>query len=84
MVTRVVPIVVIVLSLLSAAVSEAQEKGQSGLTMGYPGSIGFLWHPTDRVGIRPEIAFGLSSTDSSNSFRVTAGIWDSASAGSSI
>jgi Outer membrane protein beta-barrel domain len=63
MVTRVVPIVVVVLSLISAVAAEAQETGQAGLTMGYPGSIGFLWHPTDRVGIRPEISFGLSSGD---------------------
>ncbi len=63
MVTRVVSIVVIVASLVSAARSEAQEKGQAGLTMGYPAAVGILWHPIDRVGIRPEVSFASSSSD---------------------
>ena len=30
----------------------AQERGQFGLTTGYPAAIGVVWHVTDRFGIR--------------------------------
>lgn len=47
---------VLCLTLFPAA-SFAQERGQVGLTMGYPAAAGMIWHPTDRVAIRPEITF---------------------------
>jgi hypothetical protein len=45
------------------ATANAQEAGQVGLTMGYPASIGVLWHASDSVGVRPEIAFSTSTSD---------------------
>lgn len=47
----------------------AQEKGQIGITMGYPESIGLMWHLTDDVAVRPEFSFrhgttGLGDDDS--------------------
>ena len=44
--------------------ADAQEKGQAGITMGYPASVGVLWHLSERVAIRPEFSF--SSSDSSS------------------
>ena len=41
----------------------AQERGQVGLTMGYPTAIGVVWHATDRVGIKGEFSFALSSSE---------------------
>ena len=48
------------------ATANAQEAGQVGITMGYPASIGVMWHVSDSVAVRPEIAFSTSS--SSNDF----------------
>jgi hypothetical protein len=52
------------LLLVSAsAPAAAQESGAVGVTMGYPASIGVLWHITDRVAIRPEVSLSqLSNT----------------------
>ena len=49
--------------LLGAAPASAQERGQFGLTMGYPAAIGVLWHASDRVGIRAEATFQTSSSE---------------------
>ena len=56
--------------LVGTARADAQEKGQAGITMGYPASIGVLWHVSDRVAIRPEFSF--SRTDSSSASIVAA------------
>ena len=41
----------------------AQERGQFGLTTGYPAAIGVVWHVTDRFGIKGEVSFALSSSE---------------------
>ena len=46
----------------AAGVASAQDEGKVGLTMGYPSAIGVLWHVTDRVAVRPEFTWSLSST----------------------
>ena len=56
-------IVVLGLLLGGGATVNAQEAGQAGITMGYPGSIGILWHVSDSVAVRPEISFSTSSSD---------------------
>jgi hypothetical protein len=43
--------------LLVPALSHAQERGQVGLTMGFPAAAGLIWHVTDRIAVRPEITF---------------------------
>jgi hypothetical protein len=43
--------------------ASAQEP-KTGITMGYPASIGLLWHVSDRVALRPEFSF--TRTDSSS------------------
>src|SRR5688500_4380567 len=58
--------VVVVLVLLSPLTANAQERGQTGLTMGFPTSVGFIWHATDRLAIRPEITFSSFSSESEN------------------
>jgi hypothetical protein len=45
------------------AIGSAQEVGQVGITMGYPDSIGVLWHVTQKVAIRPEFSFSHATSD---------------------
>jgi predicted porin len=42
---------------IHADVAAAQERGQIGLSMGYPGSIGIIWHVSDAVAVRPDFQF---------------------------
>jgi hypothetical protein len=49
--------------LLGGSNAVAQERGQFGLTMGYPAAIGVVWHAADRVGIKGEFSFALSSSE---------------------
>lgn len=52
---------------LVAVTAAAQERGKVGVTMGYPASVGILWHATDTVAIRPEVNFTGTSSESSDS-----------------
>jgi hypothetical protein len=45
----------------------AQERGQAGVTMGYPAQFGFLWHASDNLAIRPELSIVHASTESTTS-----------------
>jgi hypothetical protein len=58
-------------ALAVPTVAFAQEKGDAGLTMGYPGAIGVIYHVTDRFAIRPEITFALSNGKSESPFSTT-------------
>jgi len=40
----------------------AQEAGQTGLSIGFPGSIGVIWHTSDAVALRPDFTFSHSSS----------------------
>src|SRR5688572_2829536 len=48
---------------LAAASAHAQEKGRLGISMGYPASVGVLWHATERIAIRPSVSFAHSSAE---------------------
>jgi hypothetical protein len=45
------------------ALAGAQDTGRVGITMGFPGSVGVLWHATDSVAIRPTMTFTKSSNE---------------------
>jgi hypothetical protein len=49
--------------LLGSSTAAAQERGQFGLVMGYPTTVGMVWHATDRVGIKAEATFSVTSTE---------------------
>jgi len=51
------------LFLFAGGTAGAQEPGKAGLTMGFPGSIGILWHATDKLAIRPDFTFARSTLD---------------------
>ena len=58
-----------VLLFLTCRAADAQDAGKVGVTMGYPASIGILWHVSDKVAIRPELSIaGGSSEGSGGSF----------------
>lgn len=43
--------------------ASAQERGRVGITMGYPASVGVLWHVTDGMAIRPDFRISGSSSE---------------------
>ena len=51
--------------LLSVAGAGAQDGGKTGITMGYPASIGVIWHANDKIAIRPEFSISGTSSESS-------------------
>jgi Outer membrane protein beta-barrel domain len=66
---RLSVLVLLVIVLLSASSrAAAQDKGDSGISMGYPASIGFVFYVADRVALRPEITFSRATTDQDTQF----------------
>lgn len=57
----------VVMLVLAARSAAAQEAGDIGVTMGYPGALGIVWHVTDGIALRPDIALTRSSSDSTTS-----------------
>jgi len=60
-------------AIAAPAAAIAQEKGDAGITMGYPASIGFVYHVTDRFAIRPEVSLAISSGKSESQVSTTEG-----------
>lgn len=56
-------VALVALVFASTTPAFAQEKGKMGLTMGYPSSLGFIFHATDKIAIRAELSFAQSSSD---------------------
>lgn len=54
--------------LCTSVPAAAQESGQVGLAMGYPASIGIIWHASDRVAIRPDFNVTRTSNESNSGF----------------
>lgn len=64
------------LLFLTCRTAGAQDAGKTGVTMGYPASIGFIWHASDKVAIRPELSIsGGSSESSPSSFAAENDTW---------
>lgn len=55
--------VALLLIVVSAARAGAQEKGQFGITLGYPASAGVVWHASDSVGLRTALSFSRASSE---------------------
>ena len=43
--------------------------------MGYPASVGVLWHVTERIAVRPELAFARTWNDRDGSTSVESSSW---------
>ena len=59
-------LLIVSVSLLNGRAVYAQEHGETGLTMGYPASVGLVWQPSDSFALRPEFSFATTSIDSSS------------------
>jgi hypothetical protein len=64
---RTASLLVFSLILLGPAAASAQERGQAGLAMGYP-AVGLMWHVTDDIALRPDVAVSKGSTTSTSGF----------------
>lgn len=56
----------------TASSARAQEQGQIGIAMGYPGAVAVVWHVTDAIAVRPEVSFSGSTYETSASSVLTA------------
>jgi Outer membrane protein beta-barrel domain len=52
-----ITLIALVSAMLFSTAAAAQERGQIGIGMGYPGSISLMWHITDAVAVRPDVRF---------------------------
>ena len=57
-----------------ASDAAAQDQPSVGVTMGYPASIGVVWHVSDRIAIRPEVSLQQISTTSTSVITTVVGI----------
>jgi hypothetical protein len=66
---RIIGLLVAITIGLLASSASAQDDPRVGITMGFPASIGVIWHVSERIALRPEItatrASGESTTTSS-------------------
>jgi hypothetical protein len=58
-------------TVVGAPSAAAQDRGQAGIVMGYPPSIGIIWHVTDGVAIRPEVSFTRTTGDTTTVLTVS-------------
>ena len=58
-----------------ATMAGAQDSPRLGITMGYPASIGVLWHVSDRVALRPEFSFTVTDSSSESIINDEANFW---------
>jgi hypothetical protein len=57
--------------LFAPASSFAQDDPKGGLIVTAPTAVGFIWHATESVAIRPDFNFSVSGSDSSTSLTET-------------
>ena len=72
---RTLPVVVSI--VLFAAAASAQDKGQTGLTMASPTSLGLLWHASASVALRPEFTLQKTSNETTGASSGVSGTSDS-------
>ena len=67
---RVRSLVLAVAACAACPCQAAAQSGQFGLSIGYPTSLGVLWQPSARIGIRPEFTFDLFDAESTSVSRL--------------
>ena len=73
--TRLICSFVAVMGFLAGSTAHAQDAGKMGITMGFPASIGILWHATDSGALRPEFTFSGASSDAEGPGEVNGDSW---------
>jgi len=61
--TSITIVAAALLMIFSSARVRAQERGDVGITMGYPAAVGVLFHVSDSLAIRPEVSFSTTTAD---------------------
>jgi Outer membrane protein beta-barrel domain len=46
----------------------AQDRGDAGISMGYPATIGLVFHVSERFALRPEVNFNRSTSERDSTF----------------
>jgi hypothetical protein len=59
----------------AASRAAAQDRADVGITMGYPASVGLIWHATDRIAVRPELSFERRDTDDVGAASASTNTW---------
>jgi hypothetical protein len=57
---------VVVILLAGISPASAQQEYRVGLVMGYPASVGVLWHLSDGIALRPDVAINRQTTESTS------------------
>ena len=70
---RAIVLCVLLGAMGQASTAFAQEKGDFGVSMGYPTSVGFIYHVGDRFAIRPEVTFNVVGSTSETDFSTSEG-----------
>ena len=73
--TGLISSLVALMGFLGSSTAHAQNPGKAGITMGFPGSIGFIWHASNKVAIRPEISFSGASSESDGPGEISGDNW---------
>lgn len=60
---KAVALLALGLVLGAVATAHAQEPGRVGLTIAHPAAVGFVWHATDRVAIRPDLSVSRTRSE---------------------
>ena len=60
---RKVCVIGLALMGFSTISARAQERGDVGLVISAPQSIGVIWHASDRLALRPDVGFSFTETD---------------------
>lgn len=61
---RVVWVLLAGLTVCDTRPVSAQSAGDVGVTMGYPGALGVVWHVTDGFALRPDVGLTRTTSDS--------------------
>jgi hypothetical protein len=54
----------VMLLTVAARPAAGQQAGDVGVTMGYPGAIGVVWHVTERFAVRPDVTLTRNTSES--------------------
>lgn len=58
---------------VTASPAAGQEAGDVGVTMGYPGAVGLVWHVTDGLAVRPDVSVTRNTSESRTDSSLFAG-----------
>lgn len=54
----------VLVMVMAACPAAAQEAGDVGVTMGYPGAVGVVWHVTSGLALRPDVTVTRNTSES--------------------